>query len=48
MNVDSKQKLCVEGDSVEEVVEDGAHDRDSRVHHCEESQHLKINQHFLF
>ena len=35
MNV--KEKLCVEGDNVEEVVEDGAHDRHATVHHRKES-----------
>ena len=41
MYVDVKEKVGVEGDSVEEVVEDGAHDGDAGVHHRKEGQHLK-------
>jgi len=41
MDVDIEEEVRIEGEHVEEVVEDGAEDRHPRVHHQEEGQHLK-------
>ncbi len=41
VNVDLEEEVRVEGEHVEEVVEDGAEDRHPRVHHQEEGQHLQ-------
>jgi hypothetical protein len=41
VNVDLEEEVRIEGEHVEEVVEDGAEYRHPRVHHQEEGQHLQ-------